>query len=1193
VEEKFSLDLIQRKSLFWQPDYLEISAWTEHIPFAFWLVEVIKPQVIVELGVHNGVSYFSFCQAVNLLNSDTTCYGIDNWKGDEHAGFYDESVYGKVVEYNSNHYSRFSTLVRTSFDESVNYFVDGSIDLLHIDGLHTYEIVKHDFETWLPKLSPDALVIFHDINVRERNFGVFQLWEELKSLYPHFQFDFGHGIGVIAMGKIQFGELEQLFTTEKTPLYFFLRNHFSERGRMFKKTFETIQLFRHHTELINGLNAEVLQAEEKYKDQEAINLQLSTSLGSTETLYNNVHQQYKSLLQSHSELYDNHKKDKVYIEEIEKQLENTKTGNQYIKKSINTLRSINKTQREKYENLIQLLSAKLQNSLQTENRTNEELIRQNQTIRDLALIRDQQNQNLNWYKNTFENRRLIGIIKDRFKGAFKKKPENILPYGALGLKVRKEIYSLDPVQDLKFFPDLQDYAAVGPDPHFITNFNGQPLKAGWYQLSIDVDEIKDILLGTKLYFDYGRGFNEVDVWNLSHVHDDKIETLIRVAHDLKRLRFDPSISECIFHIKQISLTPASQIKVLATAISRYKKYHSLNKSHLQIWRDVVIDYLKKGKPGIREKVWASIRNKEDHSISAYAKWCQLYDTISKYDLRIIAQNISNLAYKPLFSIIMPVYNAPLEFLEKAIESVKKQAYENWELCIADDKSTNKKISQLLSAYQENDKRIKVVFRETNGHISRASNSALELATGDYIVLLDQDDEILPHALYLVAKAINENQDIELVYSDEDKIDEKGNRFDPYFKTDWNRDLFYGQNMINHLGVFKYSLIKKIGGFRPNFEGSQDYDLALRCIEHLRDDQIYHIPHVLYHWRAAKGSTSITVSNKNYALDAGIKALNEHFQRTNKKAIVEKHVNSSYRVKWMLPDKLPKVSIIIPTKDKIEILSVCIKSILNKTKYENYEILIIDNNSQDASTHEYYNTLRNNEHVKIFEYKAPFNFSAINNFGVQQSIGELLVLLNNDTEVINEEWLHEIVSQCLRDKIGVVGAKLYYPNGLIQHAGVFLSEGHPGIHIYLKRDKDDPGYINKLNLVQNYSAVTAACFGVKKEIYLEVGGLDEKNLKVAYNDVDFCLKVKEAGYNNLWTPFAQLTHYESLSRGDDLNEINLPRFKQEQKYMLTKWDKIIKKDPYFNPNLDTDTQTTQFAYPPRISYEWRENKSDKE
>ncbi|MCS3799956.1 glycosyltransferase [Niastella sp. OAS944] len=738
-------------------------------------------------------------------------------------------------------------------------------------------------------------------------------------------------------------------------------------------------------------------------------------------------------------------------------------------------------------------------------------------------------------------------------------------------KTKKNIYHLKP----------------GVDPFFIVQLENKGLKAGWYWLSIEITETKDNIFAPKLFFNGGRGFNEQDVWNLPKISNNKIEGLLFFSSDVTELRFDPGTTRCSFTINEFRLRPLSKAKAFAIAVSDYKKRYFPNSSYLSFFGKLMAGSLQSKKFDFRQKLSDFIYNKESSTEpNAYKKWCTLYDTISQHDVEIIKSLANDLGYKPLFSIIMPVYNAPIPFLKKAIDSVINQAYPNWELCIADDKSTNPAVKHLLEKYQTKDQRIKVIYRETNGHISHASNSALELATGEYIALLDQDDELRPHSLYMVARAINENKDLKLIYSDEDKIDESGNRFDPYFKTDWNKDLFYGQNMVNHLAVYNLSLVNKIGGFRPGYEGSQDYDLALRCVEQIQAGQIHHIPHVLYHWRATEGSTARITSNKNYAYEAALNALNDHLKRTKQNATAISNINSSYRVKWAQPEPKPKVSIIIPTKDNLVVLSTCLESILQKTNYDNYEVLIIDNDSIEQPTYEYLKIIQNNnKRVNVLTYKNEFNFSAIVNYGVQQSNGQIVVLLNNDTEVINDDWLSELVSQCVRQEIGAVGAKLFYPNGQIQHAGIFLCED-PGNHIYMKRDKNDPGYYNKLNLVQNYSAVTAACLAVRKELFIKVGGFDEKNLKIAYNDVDFCLKVRELGYRNLFTPFAQLIHHESLTRGSDLSEVNFQRWREEYRFMATKWKSIISNDPFYNPNLSVTTLTTQFAFPPKIKYDWQ-------
>ncbi len=1141
--EDLTASIVDKKSFFWSPDYLEISAWIEHIPFAFWLVETFKPKMIVELGVHNGVSYFSFCQAIKTMNLNTTCYGIDTWQGDEHAGFYDSRIYDNVVSYNSSKYSGFSTLIKSTFDDAKNYFIDGSVELLHIDGLHTYEAVKHDFYNWLPKLSSNALVILHDINVRERDFGVFQLWNELKEKYAHFQFDFGHGLGVVAIGEVIQEELKILFQPYNSATYYsFLKNIFFDKGFFLQSRFYTaLETQKANEKLLEDNTA--LTSKNRYLEEtnETLKSKLRIAEASVQELTssaNKMNEQVKTLLTRSG--YEINKQNPLMNEMLSAAVFLEKNKVELIEQRINEKNQFNKI--EYFQKTIQ------------------------------------------WYKATYENRSILGVLKEKIK--VKKKLETKSQQSDEFSSTYS--YKLLPANDIILSNTKNEFISTGDDPFFLVDIKNRRIASGWYWLSIDMKKVKGILFTPRLYFDYGNGFNELDCLNLPAIINGKIERLMKVTSDIFSLRFDPTSSDAVFVINDFSLKPLNSMAALRLAILKYKETSLPDKSYLNVFTSLTRDYFKEGKVAVKK----SMRDRIYNGIMIhdnYLEWCAMYDTISEDDLINIREMSDNLMYKPLFSIIMPVYNAPVNFLKLAIESVRNQVYSNWELCIADDKSTQDEVILLLKEYMKTDKRIKVVFRQQNGHISAASNSALEIANGDYIALLDQDDELSQHALYEVASAINRYPDLELIYSDEDKIDENGIRFNPYFKTDWNLDLFYGQNMINHLGVYKMSVMEKVGGFRVGYEGSQDYDLALRCIEYLNPQEIFHIPHVLYHWRAIEGSTAINSSNKNYAFEASIKALNDHLERTKQNGIVSKNLNNSLRVSWKLPSTLPKVSIIIPTKDKVEILNTCIKSILEKTEYYNYEVIIIDNKSIEPPTIEYYKKIQQEDaRIKVYPYDLPFNFSAMVNKGVNECSGEVVVLLNNDTEVINSNWLIEMASQCMREGIGAVGAKLYYPNGQIQHAGVFLSEGRPGNHIYLKRGKNDNGYFNKLNLVQQYSAVTAACLAIKKDIFILVGELDEENLKVAYNDVDFCLKVQQSGYRNIWTPFAQLFHHESLSRGSDKDIHQYDRFMKEQAYMLKKWDILMGRDPFFNPNLHIDTFRTEYAFPPRVKYEWKAN-----
>lgn len=542
--------------------------------------------------------------------------------------------------------------------------------------------------------------------------------------------------------------------------------------------------------------------------------------------------------------------------------------------------------------------------------------------------------------------------------------------------------------------------------------------------------------------------------------------------------------------------------------------------------------------------------------------------------------IASFTHKPKISVVMPVYNPPLEYFEKAILSVINQYYDNWELCIADDNSPNAKVREIIEKYAEKDSRIKYVFRKENGHISECSNSAIEIATGEFIGLLDHDDELTPDAIYFVVDAINNNPDLDIIYSDEDKIGEDGTLFDPYFKSEFNYELFLAQNMISHFGVYRHSIVIKVNGFRKGLEGSQDHDLALRIYEICGADKIHHIPRILYHWRAIAGSTALDVNEKNYASEAGLKAVAEHLERINQSASVTiaNKQTGHYRVRYDLKST-PLISIIIPTKDCKELLEICITSLTKLTTYANYEILIINNNSEIPETFEYFETIKSNK-IKIIDAPIPFNFSKLNNDAVKLAKGEILVFLNNDIEIISPDWLEEMLSWAQRDDIGCVGARLWYPDNTIQHAGVIIGMGGVAGHAHKHLPKGHNGYFCRAIHHQAFLAVTAACLMMRREVFDLVGGYEEK-LQVAFNDVDLCLKVSDKGYRNIFTPYAELYHHESISRGSENTPQKQARFASEVKFMEDKWGHLFDKDPYYNPNLSLTSDDFSLADETRV------------
>lgn len=528
-------------------------------------------------------------------------------------------------------------------------------------------------------------------------------------------------------------------------------------------------------------------------------------------------------------------------------------------------------------------------------------------------------------------------------------------------------------------------------------------------------------------------------------------------------------------------------------------------------------------------------------------------------------------YEPKISVIVPTYNTPEHFLRDMIECVANQTYYNWELCVA-DASTTDKVKVVLEEYKAKyGDRLVIKYLTDNKGIAENTNEALALATGDFIGLFDHDDLLPLNSLYEIVKAINENPDADFIYTDEDKISEDGKRrFDPHFKTDWNPDLLRSHNYITHFSIFRKDVMEKIHGFRSGYNGSQDHDIILRATEVAQ--HIVHIPKILYHWRIHDKSTAANPRAKMYCYDSGVRAVKSQLERegTDGQVIFGKNLGF-YRTFYDIKGE-PKVSIIIPNKDHKDDLKRCIKSIYKKTSYRNFEIVIVENNSTSDEIFKYYNDLeKEHRNLKVVKWEKEFNYSAINNFGVEHCTGEYILLLNNDTEVITERWIEEMLQHAQRKDIGVVGAKLYFDDDTVQHAGVLMNLAGVANHHFRGFDRKDIGYFSRLDVVQNYCAVTGACMMVSKELYDAVGGLDEQFV-VAYNDIDFCLKVRELGKRNLFTPFAELYHYESKSRGyDSQDESKVRRLQKESEAFGEKWGKYLEGcDPYYNPNFSNKT-----------------------
>lgn len=549
----------------------------------------------------------------------------------------------------------------------------------------------------------------------------------------------------------------------------------------------------------------------------------------------------------------------------------------------------------------------------------------------------------------------------------------------------------------------------------------------------------------------------------------------------------------------------------------------------------------------------------------YDRWQQVHRP-RRSDLIRLAATVEFLPYKPLISVIVPVYNTPASFLREAIASVLDQIYPHWELCLADDASTEPHVPEILRTYAAQDSRIKVTYGSENGHIARCSNAALALATGEFVALLDHDDLLSPDALYEVALLLNQHPEADMIYSDEDKLDPQGQFKDPSFKPDWAPDSFLCRMYTCHLGVYRRAIVNQIGGFRPGFEGSQDYDLVLRFTE--QTDRIFHIPKILYHWRIHPDSIAQSAAAKPYAYDASQRALEEALDRRGEpgQVIAIPQHPGHYLIRYQIQEyKL--VSVIIPTRDLGDLLDACLDSIFSQTTYPHYEVLVIDNGSVEPSTQAILQKwqIQQPDRLRSYPLDIPFNYSKINNFAVTQARGDYLLFLNNDMTIITSDWMTAMVEQVQRSSIGAVGAQLLYADRTIQHAGVVLGIAASTGHSHKHASADAFGYMGQIVSICNYSAVTGACLMCRRDTFAAVGGFEEQ-LAVSYNDIDLCLKFREQGLQNIYLPHVQLYHYESKSRGQDLSPEKQARFFRETDWMHRRWTDWMQRDPYYNPNL---------------------------
>lgn len=704
-------------------------------------------------------------------------------------------------------------------------------------------------------------------------------------------------------------------------------------------------------------------------------------------------------------------------------------------------------------------------------------------------------------------------------------------------------------------------------------------------LTIETEAVEhDIQPLAQIYSDAGQGFSERHSTRFSF-SSGKTEILLIEPELIERLRFDPDQVRNVIVKPRLTVTPLSSMSEVEQIVTRNNHDGADLDRLLELLNAVFAGERSKPRPSspviaLDFDLGRSIDFSHD-----YDYWLSLNAHPTEQDYSRMREMEKDFAIRPRFSFVMPTYNTPVDLLRECLNSLLNQTYDNFEICVADDNSPSSAVAAVLQEYAQKDARLKFIKRKTNGHISAASNSALSLAEGDYVVLVDHDDLIPDYALFVLAHYINVYPDSDIIFSDEDKVTIDGNRTQPYFKSCFNKYLMYGHNMVSHLGVYRRDLVNKVGGFRLGLEGSQDYDLLLRCIEVTDLSRIIHIPHILYHWRIIPGSTAMSADQKSYAVTAAQNAINGHFERQKMPLrSVEGFAPGCTAVRPSKTFDTP-VSIIIPTRNGIDVLQPCVESIFARES-ANVEVIIVDNGSDEPDALEYLETISQQEQVRVLRDPEPFNFSRINNMAAAAARGDILCFLNNDTEVVSGDWLNRARTFLSMDDVGMVGARLLFPDRTLQHFGIALGMGEHRIAgvPHLGMEGNLPGYFGKARLLQEVSAVTAACMFVRKADFDAVRGFEEE-LTVAYNDVDLCLKIRALGKLILADPDITLIHKESRTRGSDKYGSRAQRLAEEAEWMRQRWSNELDNDPYYSPNIDLGRVDFAYAIKSRLAWPW--------